>query len=780
MENEDEHSAMSDADRLCSSFDQMKSSRKQEIDTKLKSVSRLGSMMSGLGLFMYAIVFGFWTSNNMSRLTYMGLGFICILTTSSGILIASTVPYDSYDFDEMVYNTPRVRISYGFACTFMGFVIGLIPPYMGFLLSTGGIILCLDPYPIVGMKFSLMFSIWLIVFFMLNLPWSIWAAVKCGSDLDKNVLFGVRAFDILSDKRCRPMWWMVSSFVFVYSVFLPYYLYEKYKNFLHSTNWTFATTKMVYETIYFWLFGIGCTLSIQGIMTGALLRERSFDTIPLILGITFLLPLAIVMIIGREYVFNLAARVYNSNISRLEKDGAFIAKLLDSVNIEVGHKWWVHLPKGVLNPEYANTDDTRKFWIEGTIIGVTDSKLHIAAHHPLLSHTTSNNKLLNFGKLILKESYDEEANEKTTLRRNSTGISSKLMSIGLPLKSRKHIAPSVTTTTRYFEDNLNCNDMQPKALIDLAIKQLRYVDWSVIKDIGPTLFDKSNRTGDSLYHLSKPASSLPRSASSMGGKRRIDFFISHAWDDDPIIKFKKLEELVKTFKAEKGRAPTFWLDKMCIDQSKIGDGLKTLPITLMKCSHLLILAGERYVQRLWCVWELCTLFCFEQAEAEVERKINNNDIEMNDLNVNVNVNDVKYDGSTTSTTRERDRNGNESPISLNTLQKVVFASLADVKGTIEALISFDLNYAHAYSPNEEWRLFMVINSVGRERFHSCIRRLGVILREEIGNDKDMSFAKQLNRSITAKSAMSPILSANMESRRRPGTGGTEKETFDKV
>lgn len=67
-------------------------------------------------------------------------------------------------------------------------------------------------------------------------------------------------------------------------------------------------------------------------------------------------------------------------------------------------------------------------------------------------------------------------------------------------------------------------------------------------------------------------------------------------------------QIVDEFEAENGRLPTFWLDKVCIDQSNISDALRCLPVFEMACQKLLVLNGQTYTTRLWCVWELYTFF----------------------------------------------------------------------------------------------------------------------------------------------------------------------------
>ena len=48
------------------------------------------------------------------------------------------------------------------------------------------------------------------------------------------------------------------------------------------------------------------------------------------------------------------------------------------------------------------------------------------------------------------------------------------------------------------------------------------------------------------------------------------------------------------------------LAQACIDQSNIAASLPCLPIFLSGCKELLVIAGETYTSRLWCVIELFT------------------------------------------------------------------------------------------------------------------------------------------------------------------------------
>lgn len=80
----------------------------------------------------------------------------------------------------------------------------------------------------------------------------------------------------------------------------------------------------------------------------------------------------------------------------------------------------------------------------------------------------------------------------------------------------------------------------------------------------------------------------------------IDYFVSHSWSDCPRQKFSQLCAVALLFRKKHGREPTFWLDKVCIDQQNIERTLRCLPVFEQACSELLILFGDSYASRLWC------------------------------------------------------------------------------------------------------------------------------------------------------------------------------------
>jgi hypothetical protein len=109
-------------------------------------------------------------------------------------------------------------------------------------------------------------------------------------------------------------------------------------------------------------------------------------------------------------------------------------------------------------------------------------------------------------------------------------------------------------------------------------------------------------------------------------------------------------------------------DKLCIDQDNINRALRCLPVFVFSCNRLMILAGNTYCDRLWCVWELYTFF-------------------------------------STSGTRA--------------LKRVELYDFSDA-GT-STLLEFDVANAHCFNPVDEAQLRSIIESGGASNFNDMIR-----------------------------------------------------------
>jgi len=114
----------------------------------------------------------------------------------------------------------------------------------------------------------------------------------------------------------------------------------------------------------------------------------------------------------------------------------------------------------------------------------------------------------------------------------------------------------------------------------------------------------NNKPERQLFALSRPA--------QLG---EVDAFLSHSWHDDPTAKWAAIQRWRRSFKAEHGREPEVWLDKICLDQTNIDESLQCLPIFLSGCKQLLAVVGNTYLTRLWCIVEL---FVFLETGGRLE------------------------------------------------------------------------------------------------------------------------------------------------------------------
>lgn len=171
---------------------------------------------------------------------------------------------------------------------------------------------------------------------------------------------------------------------------------------------------------------------------------------------------------------------------------------------------------------------------------------------------------------------------------------------------------------------------------------------------------------------------------NLNNNETIDYFISHSWSDSAEEKYFVLTNISNEYKKKHGKFPTFWLDKVCINQDDIGDGLRVLPVNIMCCNKMLVLCGETYTNRLWCVWEMATLFAFLNAIDIINR--------LEFANVMKGVN-----------------NG----------ERIVLLKL----------LNFNIENAHCYDPNEEKKLLNVIDAVGINKFHDKIHEVARLCLE---------------------------------------------------
>lgn len=209
-------------------------------------------------------------------------------------------------------------------------------------------------------------------------------------------------------------------------------------------------------------------------------------------------------------------------------------------------------------------------------------------------------------------------------------------------------------------------------LLAMARQNMRCIDW---KTLTPQIMS-GKICGSGIM-----ANMFDKSRAVRYGEM-VDYFMSHSWHDDADVKWHLLTGVADRFRKRLGRYPTFWLDKVCVDQNNIADGLRVLPIYVVACSQMLVLCGPTYPERLWCAWELCTLFSFMRDEQALER-----------------------------------------------VELVPFPD-DPASDALGPLSQFDVDLAHCYNPNVETIIFKVIDAVGKSRFNDRIRRVAAAWKRE--------------------------------------------------
>jgi hypothetical protein len=168
---------------------------------------------------------------------------------------------------------------------------------------------------------------------------------------------------------------------------------------------------------------------------------------------------------------------------------------------------------------------------------------------------------------------------------------------------------------------------------------------------------------------------------------QVDWFLSHSWHDEPALKAEALALCAARFEQRSGRPPSMWLDAACVHPAYKQEALKCLPIYMAACRGVLLVIGRTYFQRLWCMWELYSIFLFASAEVRSQP----------DVTVAI------LDRGGGTRTADEDR---------------CFVS--------DGLKCFCLADAHCSDPNEERKLRTAIDAApgGAAAFQAAIQRLG--------------------------------------------------------
>ena len=462
-------------------------------------------------------------------------------------------------------------------------------------------------------------------------------------------------------------------------------------------------TEQCFLSVYAFAAGEGITYCVSAVWR---IAEFGFPDGAAVLleGLGWLIPLMVVAVVGRDRLFGFALRRFERG--RAEVDGAVMAELLDTKRINIGDTWWVHhdeahQDKEALAIKFPNPWDHRRNWDEGRVVQVDRDQGRFGV---VLQQRSNAPRVPFFGKLnsflggrigsvarrgSVAPSLAPIGDKGDGGSKPSSRMSSRTGSRTSSRKNKSRVAPAREEKGSDGGDN-DDNDADliwiplPPGhnaredscnLLATARANLKCIEGKLLT------FD--------LMRNSKSTKDDPIvEARAMKKTEKINYFLSHSWHDDAERKWARLQALQHSYRATHGgRSPTFWLDKCCIDQNNISDGLKVLVINVMACEKLLVACGKTYTQRLWCVLEIFMLFAFGDKDTAMKR---------------IEFMPILEEGVTT-------------------------------ESLCESLCAFTLEEAHCYDPNEEARLRSVMRAVGEDRFVSRIRALGQRLRTRSGS-----------------------------------------------
>jgi hypothetical protein len=336
--------------------------------------------------------------------------------------------------------------------------------------------------------------------------------------------------------------------------------------------------------------------------------------------------------LGQKKCFTALARYYEYNITTLQKDGACLAQLVsksvhfhdadDSTRII-----WLYRKRE--NPKLRSNNQfndkvpvNRQYWMAGQAFSLEekDSKdiqcaldrsnnqeiiiikkyegiqINYANDiNPRLVYYFEGNKLLSSEWNIEiqqndeLESFDEWKNSNFDINQIVTCVDGSYVVI--KREKNERAVTSKNELIRWANENMRKLEWgeNSKKLLKRLFKQSPRDIGSAFNCTHCTLREKER-----LYSLTKQVTRITFEWD------KIDFFISHSWEDDYKKKWSALDKFSDEFYLRKSRFPTYWLDKVCINQKETNRALEVLPINIASSKQVLVLMSETYLKRLVC------------------------------------------------------------------------------------------------------------------------------------------------------------------------------------
>jgi len=504
---------------------------------------------------------------------------------------------------------------------------------------------------------------------------------------------------ILSDFSLLPTMLLLVAVSIVSPTYILFYAHREGSRYS-------ATERLIYST-HALIFTAGMHNAHSCLY---LLGLDSFPHILALLSCLATMLMVIVVAFHRRSVFGFLAQRFEKE--QTVRDGAFVIELLDHAGqlYQVGQPYWVKrkvpLPAKAKAKTITITTTPAVMaatpMLKGGSSRSTAAKVSASAPPPCILNSHD----LHWERGIvrnLQAVYDSEPTATTTTTTTTrtsrththiTHITAMTATVELvdskPLSCSTASSPPHThahahaPATRTVQVQIPIGAKEPAEMIlSWAKDHLHCIDWSTIHS-HPLLLETSdaNANGIDTFALSRPLRSQEG--------ERIDAFVSHSWHDDFRTKLAQLTAYAEEFKAAHGREPVLWFDKFCIDQKRINDSLRMLPVAVTAADKVLVLYGPTYTSRLWCVLELYCVFAFSP-----DPKTNSNSPKAGDRIM------VQFDPSSTTNQQQ------------------------EMASRLRLFAAAD---ARCFDPNEEAKLRHVIRATGETKFNANIRELGGLLQ----------------------------------------------------
>jgi hypothetical protein len=640
----EEISTKQDDNTLETKLEEFKSSRQKRRDKTFYAIVAPGAILLGLGCITFLLVLYFYAQNEIVELEFTIFANVSMLFLVFGLLMMSLVPSQDLEIDAFLNDNAIASAVLNSLGIITAIPITLYPPYLGIVPLLVGVLMALNAcglskyFPKLIVPFSFTAPLFILLWFLGLWPYAFFVTAvlyECKDDPNSYVLTGG---DTIATECNLWSMWLVGGITFLIGqVVISWMWYQKHGQLFRNYS---GTLTGLFDALYLFciLFGFGSIAT--GVIKAALGFPLSGNPL-LLTGFVFLVPASFVMYIGRK-------QLYMYVVMKLDKDqgaqdGAFLSELLDANPIFIDQDWYVHRESGDKDEAYKSDHHLYNFRI-GKVIKINEKEKKFYVNYI--------------------DSAGQENIEPYDIPRHTK--SSDLLDNG-----RKKL--------RLIEwKNLKL-ELLKKSIRDSSNKGSTYEEKKLIDEYYTELFKVSREV-------------------RVNAGERIDFFISHSWSDDADAKYKALKSVAQEFNQIHGRDPTFWFDKVCINQKEIGDGLRLLPVNIQMCDKLLAIFGETYIKRLWCIWEILTLAAFSEEEKIMERLV-------------------------LSSLPDKTDKTDETNLTLDTNDK-------SRERMIEELENFNLSNSTCYDPNEEYKLRRIINAVGEKKFHDVIHSIANSIKKD--------------------------------------------------